>query len=95
MTILNVYMDENEKKKLQSIVKSTKIKSMSELVKNLIRDKVKIEDLEKNKIDPDIEIPDFIPKDKYVVFSNNSIVCIELLVIDLKFLIISFSSFLS
>ncbi len=69
-------MDENEKKKLRSIVKSTKIKSMSELVKILIRDNVKIEEIEKNKTDPDIEIPDFVPKDKYVVFSNNSIVCI-------------------
>ena len=76
MTILNVYMSENEKRKLHSIVESTNVKSMSELVKNLIRDKVKVEEIDQKKLSSDIEIPDFVPHEKYVVFSNNSIVCI-------------------
>ena len=76
MTILNVYMSEKEKKKLQSITKTTNTKSMSDLVKNLIRDKVKVEEIDREKQSSEIEIPDYIPDEKYIVFSKNSIVCI-------------------
>lgn len=75
MTILNIHINDKEKEKLQNLVEANKIKSMGELVRNLVSDKLKIEEISnqmENK--KEITIPDYIPKNKYVGFVNGAII---------------------
>ena len=75
MTILNVHIDEEDKEKLQGLVDISKLKSMSEAVRKLLSEKIKIEETSKDKKkNQEIEIPDYIPKNKYVGFVRGAII---------------------
>lgn len=63
MTLLNIYMKDKEKKKLQKYVENKTDKSMSEFVREVIAERIKIEELLSTMKKVDIpEILDFIPK---------------------------------
>ena len=75
MTILNIHMKDNDKKKLQNVVEFQYEKSMSEYVRKLILEKNKIETLAKeSETTEEIKIPDYVPKNKYVGFVNGAII---------------------
>ena len=77
MTLINVYMKDSEKKKMQEFIEKIEGKSVSDYVRNLINEQIKIDDLS-TKMDPEeIIIPDYIPENKYIVFVNNAIVAVE------------------
>ena len=77
MTLINVYMKDSEKKKMQEFIEKIEGKSVSDYVRNLINEEIKIDDLS-TKMDPEeIIIPDYIPENKYIVFVNNAIVAVE------------------
>ena len=78
MTIINLHIREDEKKKLQTFVESRKLKSMSELMRKLIKEKIKID----CKIDNHtigfnaqylIEIIDIIKTEKIKILMNTQI----------------------
>jgi hypothetical protein len=75
MTILNIHMKDKDKKKLKSIVEFQNEKSMSEYIRKIISEKLKIETLakEREKIE-EIKIPEYIPKNKYIGFVNGAII---------------------
>jgi len=75
MTILNIHLKEEDKKKLQEFIASQKKISMSEFVRNLISEKLKIETAAKDEI-PFSEIPEYLPKNKYVAIINDSVVAV-------------------
>jgi predicted CopG family antitoxin len=77
MTLINVHIKDEDKKKLQKYVESHGKDSMSEVIRSLIEEKIKIDEL-LAKLPPveDVEIPDFVPKGKYVIFVNGAIVAI-------------------
>ena len=65
MTIFNLHLKEEEKKKLQTVVELRNLKSMSALMRKLIKEKIKIEEfVQKTQSSNLIEIPDYIPKNK-------------------------------
>ena len=77
MTILNLHIKEEDKAKLQDLVESNKSKSMSEIVRKLLSEKIKIENISrKNDNNSDVKIPDYIPKNKYVGFANGAIITV-------------------
>jgi hypothetical protein len=68
-------MKEEEKKQLQNFIDTNNMKSISDFVRKTILEKIKIEDLTKKDQNlQDVNIPDYIPKNKYVVFVNGAIV---------------------
>jgi len=74
--LLNVNLKDSDKKKIKELVnKSKEDKSMSEFVRKIISEKVKINDII-NKLPKDvpITIPDYIPKNKYVAFVKGAVV---------------------
>jgi len=77
MTILNLHIKEEDKSKLQDLVEHNKFKSMSEIVRKLLSEKIKIENLSKKiDINSGVEIPDYIPKNKYVGFVDGAIISV-------------------
>ena len=77
MTILNLHIKEEDKAKLQDLVEFNKSKSMSEIVRKLLSEKIKIENIsKKSDNNSEIEIPDYIPKNKYVGFVNSAIIAV-------------------
>ncbi len=77
MTIINIYVKDSEKKKIKQFIKDKiDAKSMSEFMRNLIKEKMMIESESESSKSEEIEIPDYIPKNKYVLFANNSIVAV-------------------
>lgn len=75
MTILNIHMKDKDKKKLQNIVEYQNGKSMSDYVRKLISEKIKIETLAKESEGLEkIEIPEYVPKNKYIGFVNGAII---------------------
>ncbi len=75
MTILNVHIKEDDKARLQELVEIDKIKSMSEIIRKLVTEKLKIEEISlDSKTDLKIEIPEYIPKGKYVGFVKGAII---------------------
>jgi len=77
MTIINLHIKEEEKKKLQSFVELRNLKSMSELMRTLIKEKIKIEEFaQKNQSSDTIEIPDYIPRNKFVGFVNGAVIAV-------------------
>lgn len=77
MTIVNVHMKDEEKKQLQKFIDSSDIKSISEFVRKAIAEKIKIEELTKGiQNEQKIEIPEYIPKNKYVAFVNGAVVAV-------------------
>jgi hypothetical protein len=75
MTILNLHMKDKDKKKLQDIVEFQNEKSMSEYIRRIISEKLKIETLanEREGLE-EIKIPEYIPKKKYIGFVNGAII---------------------
>nr|MDO8087153.1 DUF6290 family protein [Candidatus Sigynarchaeum springense] len=75
MTLINVHVKENEKKALQKYVEETGGQSMSEVIRTIIHDKIQVNTLVAS-LPPigDVEIPAYVPKDKYVIFVNEAIV---------------------
>jgi hypothetical protein len=75
MTLINVHVKEEEKKKLQKYVETTGGESMSEVIRTMIHDKIKIDNLVAS-LPPteDVEIPAYVPRNKYVIFVNGAIV---------------------
>lgn len=75
MTILNIHIKDEDKKKLRDFIESQKKKSVSEYIRNILSEKMKVEefalDSEKNV---KIEIPNYIPKNVYVGFVNGAII---------------------
>ena len=74
MTVVNIYMKEEEKRKLQDFVDTHNVKSVSDFIRKLIDEKLKLES--DSRVPEDVEIPEWVPKDKYVVFVNNAIVAV-------------------
>jgi len=77
MTILNINIKEKDKKKLQSLVESNKNKSMSDVVRKLLSEKIKIEEFSREiESSSNVEIPEYIPKNKYVGFVKGAIIAV-------------------
>ena len=63
MTILNIHIKDNDKKKVQELVELKKEKSMSEFIRKLLAENVKIHEIsEKQEKSNEIEIPDYVQK---------------------------------
>ena len=77
MTLINVHVKDDDKKRLQKYVESHGKDSMSEVIRSLIEEKIKIdESIAKLPSVEDVEIPDFVPKGKYVIFVNGALVAV-------------------
>jgi hypothetical protein len=77
MTLINVHVKDNDKKKLQDYVETHGSASMSDFIRSAIEDKMKIEEsIARIPTNEDVEIPDYIPKEKYVIFVNGAVVAI-------------------
>lgn len=75
MTLINVSVKDDEKKKLQEFVENNTDNSLSEFVRNLISERMKMEEMANKIPDPvDVIIPEYIPNNKYVVFVNGAVV---------------------
>jgi predicted aspartyl protease len=74
MAIVNIHMQEEDKKKLQHTVKTLNEKSISEFMRKLVAEKVQIEECAQQKeYSQQVIIPDYIPKNKYVAIVNGAI----------------------
>lgn len=77
MTLLNIHIKDKEKKKLQKYVETHTDKSMSEFVRNLIAQKMKIEEILSTIPDPGSpKIPDYVPKNQYIIFVKGAVVAV-------------------
>jgi len=77
MTILNIHIKEDDKVKFQELVDFKNLKSMSEVIRRLVSEKIKIEEVSReSKKDNEITIPDYIPKNKYVAFIKGAIIAV-------------------
>ncbi|MBN2151257.1 MAG: hypothetical protein JW839_07430 [Candidatus Lokiarchaeota archaeon] len=75
MTLINVHVKDGEKKELQKYVEETGGESMSEVIRTIIHDKIAVDTLVASLSEAkDVEIPAYVPKDKYVIFVNEAIV---------------------
>jgi hypothetical protein len=72
MTILNVYISDQEKENLKKVVQDHEIKSMSEFVRNVINEKLITEAKAPAILKSEITIPEFVPKNKYVLFTQEN-----------------------
>ena len=72
MTVMNLYMKEGEKENLKELAEKAHFNSVSEFVRTLINDRMTIENTAVNRPDLKIEIPDYIPKNHYVVFAMDT-----------------------
>ena len=78
MTILNIHIKDNDKKKVQELAESRREKSMSDFIRKILAENVKIQEIsEKWDKSEDIEIPDYIPKNKYVGFVNGAVIAVS------------------
>ncbi|MHA1325634.1 MAG: hypothetical protein ACTSRL_22825, partial [Candidatus Helarchaeota archaeon] len=75
MTVLNVGINEKTKKKLKEVVKLSEYKTVSELVRSTINEKLTIEEAEKDVIQK-VTIPEWIPEGKYIAFVKGSIAAV-------------------
>jgi len=77
MTLLNIHIKEKEKKKLQEYIAKNTDKSMSEFVRELVAERMKIEEIVTSAKNSEfIEIPDYVPKNQYVAFVKGAVVAI-------------------
>ena len=77
MTLLNVHIKEGEKEKIQKFVDGYTDKSMSEFVRSVVDEKIKMEKIvESLQPSENPEIPDYIPENKYVVFVKGAVVAV-------------------
>ncbi len=78
MTILNIHIKDNDKKKVQELVESRREKSMSDYIRKILAENVKIQEIsEKWDKSEDIEISEYIPKNKYVGFVNGAVIAVS------------------
>ena len=77
MTLVNIHIKDDEKKKLKDYVEKHTDTSMSNYVRGLINERMEMDDMIHSVPDPvDVEIPDYIPKNQYVVFVNGAVVAV-------------------
>jgi len=74
MTLLNIKIDKKKKEHLKEIIKDTEYKSISDFVRNVIDEKIKI--LESKKQNEEIPAPDWIPDGKYYAIVKSLIVAV-------------------
>ncbi|MHA1729409.1 MAG: ribbon-helix-helix protein, CopG family [Promethearchaeota archaeon] len=77
MTVINIHIKDKDKKKLQKHIKNTDNKSMSEFIRKVVSEKIELENLiskTKNEQNISVKIPDYIPKNKYVIFVKGAVV---------------------
>lgn len=78
MTILNIHIDDKEKEKVKELVELEKEKSMSEYVRKVLGEKIKIQEASLDRKEAiDIVIPDYIPKNKYIGFVKGAIIAVS------------------
>ncbi|MHA1293489.1 MAG: hypothetical protein ACTSR3_23605 [Candidatus Helarchaeota archaeon] len=78
MTIINIHMKDEDKKKIQKFIKSNTNKSMSDFIREVIKDGLNIEE-KVSEIESEEyaqEIPEYIPKKKYAVFVKGAIIAV-------------------
>ena len=78
MTIINIHINEDDKKKFQNFIETYSNKSMSEYLREIIKQKIKIEELsqEMENNDDFIKIPDYLPKNKFIIFVKGAVVAV-------------------
>ncbi len=77
MTILNIHLKDEDKKKVKNLAEIQNKKSMSEFIRNLLAEQIKIQEISlKQEESKEIVIPDYIPKNKYVGFVKGAIVAV-------------------
>ena len=77
MPLINIHINDIDKKRLKDYVERHTDKSMSEFVRKIITEKIKIEESISRIETPEaVEIPDYIPKEKYVIFVNGAVVAV-------------------
>ncbi len=78
MTILNIHIDNKDKKKVKDLTESQNNKSMSEFIRKLITEQIKIQETSlSEKESQKVKIPDYIPKNKYVGFIRGAIIAVS------------------
>lgn len=78
MTILNIHIDDKDKEKVKELAEKQKEKSMSEYVRKVLTEKIKIQEAELNRNSiEDVKIPDYVPKNKYVGFIKGAIIAVS------------------
>ena len=75
MTILNTNIEKEKKEELHEIVEKSKLRSISQLLRLSIEEKLIIEKIFNNKMEA-VEIPEWIPEGKFVAFVDNAIAAI-------------------
>ena len=78
MTILNIHINDKDKKKIQNMAEMQNEKSTSDYIRKILSEQIKIQEtaLKQNEVD-EIIIPDYIPKDKYVGFVMSAIIAVS------------------
>ena len=78
MTILNIHIDDKDKEKVKEMAEMQNEKSMSEYIRKVLAEKIKIQkvELNHNQIE-DIKIPHYIPKNRYVGFVKGAIIAVS------------------
>ncbi len=77
MPLLNVNLKDSEKEKIKKHIKGSTDKSMSEYVRSILSEKMKIDEIINNvPNETPITIPEYVPKNKYVVFVNGAVVAV-------------------
>jgi Arc/MetJ-type ribon-helix-helix transcriptional regulator/predicted aspartyl protease len=74
MTLLNIKIDKKKKEHIKEMIKDSEYKSISDFVRNVIDEKIKI--LESKKQIEEIEVPDWIPDGKYYAIVKGAIVAV-------------------
>ena len=77
MPLINIHLNDIDKKRLKNYIERHTDKAMSDFVRKTITEKIKIEE-SISKIEPPrtVEIPDYIPKEKYVIFVNGAVLAV-------------------
>jgi hypothetical protein len=77
MTLINVHVKDDEKKKIQQFVDKNTTTSMSDFVRSVIAERIQLDELIQKLPEPvDVDIPEYIPKNKYVVFVNGAVIAV-------------------
>ena len=78
MTILNIHINEKDKKKIQDITELKSEKSTSEYIRKILNEQIKIHEIAfKEKGSDLMEIPNYIPKNKYIGFVKGAIIAVS------------------
>lgn len=74
MTLLNIKIDKKKKEHIKEIIKDSEYKSISDFVRNVIDEKIKI--LKSKRQTGKVEVPDWIPDGKYYAIVKDAIVSV-------------------